>query len=420
MSVLVVQIPPRRRWLSQTQAAADPGTAVEGGAAALPAELFWVRTDSGQTVDAQGQSSPARMPRAEAVVLVMSETDISWHSLTVPRAPTGKMRAALFGTLEENLLTDTEQLHAALAPDAAPGARAWVAVVDKPWLSQALSAFERLGLTVDRVVPPLWPGDRPHGHFFDACAPGQSPEPALAMADANGIVCLPLAGTLARSLLPPAAAKAMRWSAPPAIATAAERWLGEPVIVRSTGEQLLAAARSTWNLRQFDLAPRLRGSLALRDAWRRFMRPAWRPVRLGLLALLALQVFGLNAWAWAHQRAIDARRTAQTVLLKEAHPQVTVVRDPALQMGRETDRLRAAAGQPGASDLETLLAAASAAWPEGQAPAQNLRFQTGQLSLSAAGWSAEDIRRFGERLQPAGWSVASQEGRVTVTRASGR
>jgi general secretion pathway protein L len=85
-------------------------------------------------------------------------------------------------------------------------------------------------------------------------------------------------------------------------------------------------------------------------------------------------------------------------------------------MERETDLLRAAAGKPGSGDLETLMAAVSSAWPDAQGPMQNLRFQTGQLSLSAAGWSAADIRQFSERLQPAGWTVNAQGGRVVVTR----
>ena len=34
-------------------------------------------------------------------------------------------------------------------------------------------------------------------------------------------------------------------------------------------QRLLQAARSLWNLRQFDLAPRTRGARALRDSIRR-------------------------------------------------------------------------------------------------------------------------------------------------------
>jgi general secretion pathway protein L len=414
MSVLVVQIPPRKRL--GTQAQAEPSSAGEGGSSGVPAEWLWVKTENGLNVHQQGHDAPAQMPPSEAVVAVLSELDVSWHSLVLPKAPAAKLKAALLGMLEEQLLSDTDSVHVATSPDAQPGERCWVAVVDKPWLAQVLTAFERQGVMVDRVVPSVVPGERPHGHFFDAAPQGGDPEPALAMADANGIVCVPLSGSLARALLPPAAAQSARWSSPPAVAAVVERWLGSPVTLRNQGDQLLHAAASTWNLRQFDMTPRLRGSMAMRDAWRRFMRPNWKPVRWGFAAVLAVQLLALNLWAFSHRQEVQDKQRAQAALLTDAYPQVKLVRNAPLQMERETDLLRAAAGKPGSGDLETLMAAVSSAWPDAQGPMQNLRFQTGQLSLSAAGWSTADIRQFSERLQPAGWTVNAQGGRVVVTR----
>ena len=417
MSVLVVQIPPRKRLVPQVPAGAEASPEHDSVAPGAAAEWLWVKTENGLSVQSQGHATPSQMPPSEAAVAVLSELDVSWHSVNLPKAPAGKLKAAVLGLLEEHLLSDPEQLHVALAPDAQPGSRCWVAVVDKHWLGQTLATFERQGVMIDRVVPPLWPGERAHGHFFDAALPGGVAVPALAIADGNGIVCLPLAGTLARALLPSNAAQAMRWSSPPAVATAVERWLGASVTLRNLGDQLLYAARSTWNLRQFELAPRLRGSMALRDAWRRFLRPTWKPVRWGLFAVVAVQVLALNLWAWSHRSTVEAKQLAQAAVLREAHPQVRLVRDAPLQMERETDLLRAAAGKPGSGDFETLLAAVSAAWPDAQGPVQNLRFQTGQLALSSAGWSPNDVRQFSERLRPAGWLVSSQAGRVLVTRA---
>jgi general secretion pathway protein L len=418
MSVLVVQIPPRKRLGPQPPAGAEASGAADAGSGFATAELMWVRTENGTTVQSQGHATANRLPMAEAVVLVLSEQDVSWHSLDVPRAPAGKLRAALLGMLEEGVLSEPEQLHVALAPQARAGSRGWVAVLEKAWLAEAIGTIERRGLLVDRVVPALAPGDLARGHFFDAAAPGQTPEPAIAMADANGIVCLPLNGTLARALLPPAAAQAVRWTAPPAVAAAAERWLGAPVKLQTVTDRLLEAARSSWNLRQFDLVARRRGALALRDAGRRFLRPTWKPVRIGLAVAVALQVIALNLWAWMHRHAVDDKRQAQTALLLSAHPNVRVVRDAPLQMERETELLRAAAGKPGAGDLEVLLAAAAAAWPDNQGPMQSLRFQPGQLSLATQGWRPEELKQFGERLRPAGWAVETQAGLVKISRAS--
>lgn len=417
MSVLVIQIPSRKRLGPQAAGSSDPATASDV-AAALPSEWFWITTQNGLSVHAQGSAAPEALPLSEAVVAVMAEPDVSWHPVTLPRAPAGKMRAALLGLLEEHLLNEPESVHVAVAPAALPGERAWVAVADRVWLKSCLAALERHGVMVDRVVPALWPGDGTHGHFFDAALPGGTPEPAIAMADANGIACLPISGTLARALLPSSAAQSLRWKAPASVAAAAERWLGAPVTLETSGERLLLAARSTWNLRQFDLTPRLRGTLALRDAVRRFMRPAWRPLRIGLVCAAVLQVLALNLWAWSHRQVLADKQQAQAALLTDTHPQVRIVRNAPLQMERETDLLRAAAGKPGPGDLESLLAASAAAWPEQQGPMQSLRFQPGQLSLAANGWSPDDIRQFTERLKPSGLSVTSQAGRVVVARSA--
>lgn len=416
MSVLVVQIPARRRL--GTSAAGGEDASVAGASART--EYTWVRTLDGLSVAAQGRCVAALLPPSEALVAVLADIDVGWQRITLPKAPAAKLRAALGGMVEDLLLDEPEALHLALAPDAVPGAPAWVAVTDKAWLQSEIQALERGGALVDRVVPSLWPGDAPQGHFFDAATEGATPEPAIAMADANGIVCLPLAGSLARALLPPTAAQTVRWTAPPAVAAAAEHWLGAPVDVQSPAQRLLMAARSVWNLRQFELAPRRRGTRLLRDALRRFMSPGWRPARIGLVSLALLQIVGLNAWAWAQRQAIDKKRNAQIALLAQTHPQVRSVLDPPLQMERETDLLRTAAGRPGATDLEPMLAAAAAAWPESQGPVQSFRYQPGQLTLATGGWSENEVRQFADRLRPGGWAIEPGPGRVVLSRNTAR
>jgi general secretion pathway protein L len=235
--------------------------------------------------------------------------------------------------------------------------------------------------------------------------------------DAHGVQCVRMAGTLIRDQLPVWAAQGARWSASPAVAAQAERWLGAPVAVVSEAEHALQAVRSLWNLRQFELAPRARGSRLLRNLWKRALTPAWRPVRLGVLSLVALQVAGLNLWAWHQQRSIDDKKQAMVSLLKASHPNIGTIVDAPLQMRRATDNLRAAAGRIGDADLESALAMATLAWPDGQAPVQSLRFETNKLTLVVTGWSADQIERFRARLRSAGWSLESAEGRLTLSRA---
>ncbi len=407
MSVLVIQIPPRTR-LAARSAAAD------GAAAERPVgEFDYLLTADGQTVAARGRAAPALLPRASSVVAVLAGQDVAWHAVTVPKAPPARLRAALAGVMEEALLDDDEALHFAL------GAAGWVAVLHKRWLLATLAELEKAGLPVDRVVAPGAPADAPRGHFFTEALDGEA-EPWLAWSDARGAACLRLNGSLARSRLPaPDAEAPARWTATPAAATAAEAWLGAPVTVVDDDERLLAAARDGVNLRQFDLAPRRRGTLALRDAWAGLRSPAWRPVRVGLVTLVVLQLVAINLMAWQQRRALAGQQLAMVELLRSTHPQVRAVLDAPLQMEREGERLRAAAGRPGDTDLEVLLAAAAAAWPDGHGPVQTLRFEAGRLVLAAPGWNEQQVAAFRARLRPSGFDAELSEGRLTLTRAAG-
>jgi general secretion pathway protein L len=189
------------------------------------------------------------------------------------------------------------------------------------------------------------------------------------------------------------------------------------VVVVADAERALAAARGGWNLMQFDLAPRHRGATALREGWHRFLSPAWRPVHVGLVALVVLNLVGLNAWAWTQQRALSERRQAMVSLLQSTHPQVRAVLDAPRQMTRETEQLRAAAGQPGDNDLETLLGVAAAAWPEGEPPVAALQFEPGRLVLSVEGWGDDVVLEFRNQVTPAGWQVTVNGAQLTLSRA---
>lgn len=410
MSVLVLLLAPRARL------AAGPGAA-EVSTPTPKGEVAYALSADGAGTGRQGQAAPALLPRADSVVAVLSPADVSWQRITLPKAPASKLRAALEGLLEENLLEETSDLHFALAPGAQAGQEAWVAVMNRAWLSGELAALEQAGVIVDRVVPAHWPVDPPLGHFFDgASTRGGEAQPALSWADARGVANVALSGTLARALLDETSIEGVRFTAVPSVATAAERWLGRPVAVLTETEAALRAADSEWNLRQFDLAARHRGAVALRQVARRLKGPAWRPVRWGIAALVGVHLVGVNAWAWSQRQAVESRRQAQAALLKATHPQVRAVLDAPTQMQRETDSLRSAAGRAGEADLESMLATAAAAWPDGQGPMQGLKFEPGRLTLTVAGWSEDHVRQFRDRLRPAGWAVEVAAGKVTMQR----
>lgn len=408
MSTLVVQIPSRTRLQARDQAApqeSGPGT-----------EYGYVLSPDGLALSAQGRAPMALLPKATSAVAVLADSDVSWHRITLPKAPAARLSAALVGVLEDALLEEASTVHIAVAPGASAGEPTWVAVVDRAWLTAELAALEKGHVFVDRVVPMSWPDEPPSGHFAERGDPSQGA--TLTWAHADGVAQISLQGTLARSLLPTPLPEGARWSATPATAAAAERWLGVPVTVMDWPQRALQASRSLWNLRQFTLARKNRGTRALRDVWRQFQTPVWKPVRYGLVTLVVLQVIGLNLWAGHQRRTVEEKRQSMVKILQTAHPQVRAVLDAPLQMQRETDTLRAAAGIPGDTDLEPMLQAAANAWPGDRPPVDNLRYEPGRLTLSAAGWNPAQIDQFRNQLRPGGWQVEAIDGRLTVSRAS--
>jgi general secretion pathway protein L len=413
MSTLVLQLPDRQRLRA--------GSIDEPGATARRREYAYATTDDGIELDAHGHAAAALLPNRSVVIAVVQEADVSWHRITLPKAPASRLRAALVGVLEEALLDDADAVHLAVAPLAAAGQPTWIAAVDKAWLQDELAALEKGGVFVDRVVPMAWPDDPPAGHFHaPASGVGAVESAVLTWASVDGVATVRLDGGLARALVPQPPPPATRWTAAPMAAAAAEHWLGAPVNVMPTEQRLLQAARSLWNLRQFDLARKTRGARAIADWARQLMSPAWRPVRIGAALLVAAQIVGLNLWAWHQKSAVESRRAAIQALVKKTYPRVgdaDIQRDAAAVMLRETQALRTLAGKAGDSDLEPMLQAAAAAWPGERPPVENLRYEAGKLTLSANGWSDTQIEQFRSVLRPAGVRVDASEGRLILTRA---
>jgi general secretion pathway protein L len=415
MSTLVVQIPARQR-LRSSVGGAEPEPTGTG------AEYTYVTSPDGLALESQGHCAASLFPRATTVIAVLADADVSWHRINLPKAPTARLRAALGGVLEDALLEEDDEVHLAVEPAASAGHPAWVAAVSKRWLRAELAALQKAEVFVDRVVPMSWPDDPPIGHFAETDVDPGSPAHGIALhwAHADGVASVRLQGGLARALMPLPVPPETRWSATPGAVAAAESWLGAPVRVMPPGQRLLQAARSLWNLRQFEFARRTRGARALRDSARKFFSPEWRPVRVGLAALVLAQIVGINLWAWHQRDAIEAKRLAMQALVKTTHPNASaqdIQRDADAVMRRETQALRTLAGKPGDADLEPMLQAAASAWPPERPPVESLRFEPGRLTLSASGWNDAQITQFRSLLRPGGWSVEVVEGRLTLSRA---
>ncbi|CAN5921393.1 hypothetical protein BH11PSE8_BH11PSE8_42640 [soil metagenome] len=418
MPILVVQIPQRSRLRARRLGGAELASPAPGSA-----EYAYVLSADGLGVQSEGQSPAALLPRATSVVAVLSDADVSWHRITLPKAPAARLRAALDGVLEEALLEDTSDVHLALAPQAVAGKPTWVAAVDLAWLRGQLALLEQAQIFVDRVVPMAWPDDPPSGYFSETTIIGDGSSAdgvALNWAHADGVACIRLQGGLARTLVPSPAPEGTKWSATPGAAAAAEQWLGAPVSVMLPSQRLLQSARSLWNLRQFDLARRTRGRRAVAHSLGQFFSREWRAVRYGVIALVVVQIIGLNLWAWHQGGAVEAKRAAVQSLVKATYPKVSeldIQRDANAVMQREAQALRTLAGVPGDTDLEPMLQAAASAWPTDRPPVDNLRFEPGKLTLAAPGWSDVQIEQFRSVLRPGGWQVDSADGRVVISRA---
>ena len=414
MSTIVIQLPEHHRLRAQALNQPSPDIGRRR-------EYVYVTSDDGIEHEAQGEAAAALLPKRSEVIAVVREADVSWHRISLPRAPASRLRAALAGVLEEVLLDDAESVHLAVAPLAVAGQPVWVAAIDRAWLQGELAALESSHVFVDRIVPMAWPDDPPIGHFHvptagDIDSPGSV---ALTWAHADGVATIRLDGGLARAVLPSPLPPTTRWSAAPNASAAAERWLGAAVTVMPVEQRLLQAGRSLWNLRQFELARRNRGTRAARDWLRQALSPAWRPVRIGLAAFVVAQIVGLNLWAWHQKSAVEAKRAAIQALVKATYPRVSeadVQRDASAVMLRETQSLRTLAGKPGDADLEPMLQAAAAAWPRDRPPVENVRFETGKLTLGAVGWNDAQIEQFRSIIRSAGFQVEAAEGRLVVSR----
>ena len=394
------------------------------GSPQAPADYSYTLTVDGHNATQQASASAALLPdpgRTGEVVAVVPVRALSWQRVTLPPgalAQSARLRAVLDGLLEEQLLDDPAQLHFALQPGAQSGSPAWVAVCDRAWLRQALQALEAAGRPADRVVPEFAPGPTASGR--EECEVLGQPEDAYAVLTGHGaqqaVAVLPLAA--ARALFTQAAGDEdpLPVRAEPAVAALAERLLGRPVRLRTAGERALAAARGDWDLAQFDLVSsgRMRLARRLASAANRFARaPQWRAARWALGLALAVQVAGLNLWAWQDRQTLAAKQAGMRAILTQTFPQIRAVVDAPVQMQRELTRLRQSAGSLAQGDLEPLMAVTGAALPAARLPTQ-IEYNGNALLLRGLELAPEDLAAINQRLAADGYTAQAQDGALQV------
>lgn len=395
MSTLIVYLP-----------LAAPGAA---------ASYDYVRTHDGRTMTDHASVPLALLPAAERggeVIAVVPVGLLSWHLVELPKGVgvnSPRLRSILEGLLEDRLLDEPEQLHLALAPGAVAGGQAWVAVCDKQWLRGHLQALELAQRAVTRIVPEFAPAPGPL--YLHAVGEADLPQLLMTGDVAGGIMLLPL--TAAALTLIPVTSESdeeLQALAEPGVAALAEQVLQRKVGVMTRPQRWLEAARSPWDLAQFELASSSRArtvkrlSSVVRELWQ---SPAWRPARRGAALLLLVNLIGLNAWAWKEQSALQARRAAVKDTLTQTFPHVRVVVDAPLQMEREVAALRQATGAASGRDLEAILAVLGASMAPGRT-AGAIEFAAGEARIKGLQLGPEEASTLSVQLKGLGYSARSE------------
>lgn len=386
----------------------------------------YVVTADGRTIESQSRAPLALLPlpdKGGEVVAVVAAHHLSWQPVQLPKGTLGRrfyqeasnlrVRAVLDGLLEDRLLDETAQLHFALAPAPEVDAPLWVAVCDRPWLQAALQALEQSGRPVSRIVPEFAP-DSPADTLTVVGEPDQA---RLIFIVRGGVAVWPASAAPLALLnwpdVPPLVAE-------PAVATLAEQLFKRSATLQSQAQRALLASQSPWDLAQFDL---LKSSGArTRKRWLGVIAslaraPRWRAARMALLALVLVNLAGLNAWAWKEQSRVAAQRSAIREVLSSTFPQVKVVVDAPVQMAREVAALQQASGVASGRDLETMLGAFEAVAPVNSALTA-IEFVAGELRMKGLKLTPEELATMSFKLKPQGYGVSAEGDSLVLKQVS--
>jgi general secretion pathway protein L len=199
------------------------------------------------------------------------------------------------------------------------------------------------------------------------------------------------------------------------VAALAEQLLQRQPSLQQAPQRWLQAARSRWDMAQFDLASssRTRALKKLATAAGDLLHGvAWRPARWGAALLVAINLVGLNAFAWKERNSLEAKREAVRRVLTTTFPNVRVVVDAPVQMEREVAALRQLTGVASPRDLDALLAALATALPPGRTPA-TLEYAAGELRAGGLALGSEELRGVAANLKTLGYA-ANGEGQTLV------
>jgi general secretion pathway protein L len=425
-------------------------------------EYRFAQSRDGQSVSAHGSAPASALPRlgvGQDVVAIVPSEWLSWHAVELPKGSQAggatRLRAVLDGLLEDRVLDDTANLHFAVGPavsaptihnvsnagnvgNASNESAVWVAACDKAHLRAALAPLEAAGRPVSRIVPEFAPLDAATGLSAGASNDGSSRavyalgEPGdawLVDVHSQGVTRLPLQAVVVQQWLSQTRATDASGNggnntvfAEPAVSALAGELLNQSVQLQQAPQRWLLALQSPWDLAQFDLSNsgRLRAFKKLGDAWANLCHaPRWRAARWGVGLALVANVVGLNAWAWKEHAALTQQRKDVQSVLTQTFPQVKVVVDAPVQMGRELALLRQITGAPAPRDLENLLSAVGqASATVAKLDVASLDYAEGELRLKTKGLTEEQVTTLLASLSGLGYGGRMAQDTLTVAPAA--
>ncbi len=353
------------------------------------------------------------------VVAVVPSCKLSWHALELPRGTLDKkmfqesngarLRAVLDGLLEDRVLDEPTALHFALAPGATTGTAVWVAACDRAWLQAWLTVLEQANRPAVRIVPEMAPAGLPGAagesslHFM-----GTATQALLMHSGPAGVCVLPYTAAtlgLISSLGAPGATRPI-W-AEPAVAELAEQHFEGRVTLQTAAQRYLASAQTAWDLAQFDCsASRGTRNRKRMSSWLASLMqaPRWRAARWAAMALVLVNLVGIQVWNWKEQSSLAAKRAGVREILTSTFADVKVVVDAPLQMARAVADLQRQTGAATGADLETMLLQFYTMAPAMRAPAA-IEFVAGELRIKGIDPAAQGASRLAVKLEGMGYQA---------------
>ena len=376
----------------------------------------WALVRPDGTVASEGEGPIESLPSAKRTMLVVAASRVLLAEAALPSRGARRVRSALAYAIEDQLTSDPESVHA-VAAGAPRGNRQSIAAIERAWLRALLSSFESAGVrpesvTVETCLPPIANSEwtlvlRQDGGFLRTGeAAGMSVDGPVGFVP--NVLRLTLDAARGSGSAP---RKIVIRPDTPLDANAWECELGVPCeFGRRWSEWQSQGPRSV----EF-----LQGEFAASAHTFNRLWPRLGPAAILAAAALGVEVVGTFC-QWGVLRyeksQLEARMREQ---FKAAFPQAQAVVDPALQMRRNLQAARAAAGVPQESDFLPLLARAARAdqgWR-----VKTVGYDAGRLTFDVVfadrGQAESMLKRFDDKdigvsIENANSKSASKETRI--------